>query len=57
MNYENLNKVIEYIELNLLYDIEYKELAKIVGLSEYSLQRIFVFLTDMSLADILEKEG
>ena len=50
MNYENLNKVIEYIELNLLYDIEYKELAKIVGLSEYSLQRIFVFLTDMSLA-------
>ena len=44
MNYENLNKVIEYIELNLLYDIEYKELAKIVGLSEYSLQeniRIF----------------
>lgn len=55
MNYENLNKVIEYIELNLLYDIEYRELAKIVGLSEYSLQRIFVFLTDMSLAEYIRK--
>lgn len=41
MNYDLLNNMIDYIEENLTEDIKYKDLAKIVGVSEYSLQRIF----------------
>lgn len=43
MNYDLLNNMIDYIEENLTEDIKYKDLAKIVGVSEYSLQRIFMF--------------
>lgn len=55
MNNEYLNKMIEYIEDNLCEDINYKDLAKIVGISEYSLQRIFIFLTNLSLAEYIRK--
>ena len=41
MNFEYLNKMIQYIEKNLTEEIDYKKLAQIVGVSEYSLQRIF----------------
>ena len=49
MNYEYLNNMIKYIEENLTQDIEYKKLSQIVGVSEYSLQRIFIFLTNISI--------
>lgn len=55
MNYEYLNHMIKYIEENLTENIEYKALAKIVGVSEYNLQRIFVFLTNMSLSEYIRK--
>lgn len=55
MNYEYLNKMIQYIEEHLTEKIEYRELAKIVGVSEYSLQRIFVFLANISLAEYIRK--
>ena len=55
MNYENLNKMIQHIEDNLTEKIEYKKLAKIVGVSEYSLQRIFVFLANISLSEYIRK--
>ena len=55
MNYEYLNKMIQYIEEHLTEKIEYRELAKIVGVSEYSLQRIFIFLTNISLAEYIRK--
>ena len=55
MNYEYLNKMIQYIEEHLTEKIEYKELAKLVGVSEYSLQRIFMFLTNVSLAEYIRK--
>lgn len=44
MNYTYLNEMISYIEEHLTEMIEYKTLAKIVGISEYSLQRIFIFI-------------
>lgn len=53
--YENLNKVIDTIEENLTNKIEYKELAKIVGTSAYTLQRIFAFLTGITLTDYIRK--
>lgn len=53
--YESLNKVIDVIEENLGNKIEYKELAKIVGTSSYTLQRIFVFLTGITLTEYIRK--
>lgn len=55
MNYDLLNNMVDYIEENLNENIEYKELAKIVGISEYNLQRIFVFLTNMSISEYIRK--
>ena len=55
MNFEYLNEMINYIEENITEKIEYKELARIVGVSEYSLQRIFIFLTSMSLSEYIRK--
>lgn len=55
MNFEYLNKMVQYIENNLVEDINYNELSKIVGVSEYSLQRIFMFLTNISLAEYIRK--
>ena len=55
MNYDLLNNMIDYIEENLTEDIKYKDLAKIVGVSEYSLQRIFKFLVGISLSEYIRK--
>lgn len=53
--YESLNKVIDEIENNLTEKIDYKNLAKIVGTSSYTLQRIFVFLTGITLTEYIRK--
>ena len=53
MNYSLLNKMIDYIEDNLEEDIEYNKLAKIVGVSLYSLERIFIFITNISIAEYI----
>lgn len=53
--YENLNKVINKIEENLTKQIQYKELAKIVGTSSYTLQRVFAFLTGITLTEYIRK--
>ena len=53
--YDNLNKVIDKIEENLTEKIDYKDLAKIVGTSSYTLQRIFAFLTGITLTEYIRK--
>ena len=53
--YESLNKVVDKIEEDLAKDINYKQLAKIVGTSSYTLQRIFVFLTGITLTEYIRK--
>lgn len=53
--YDNLNKVIDKIEEDLTQKIEYKDLAKIIGTSSYTLQRIFVFLTGITLTEYIRK--
>ena len=53
--YEELNRVIDKIEENLTEDIDYRDLAKIVGTSSYTLQRIFVFLTGITLTEYIRK--
>jgi len=53
--YENLNNVINKIEEKITTKIEYKELAKIIGTSSYTLQRIFAFLTGITLTEYIRK--
>ena len=53
--YESLNNVINEIEENLTEKIEYKDLAKIIGTSSYTLQRIFAFLTGITLTEYIRK--
>lgn len=55
INYDNLNKMIKYIEDNLENDIYMNNLAKIVGISANSLQRIFTFMTGVSIAEYIKK--
>lgn len=52
---EVLNQIIGEIENNLEKEVDYKKLASIAGVSEYSLQRIFVFLTNMSISEYVRK--
>lgn len=53
--YDNLNNIINKIEENLSNKIEYKELAKMIGTTAYTLQRIFVFLTGITLTEYIRK--
>lgn len=53
--YESLNKVVKTIEENLDKKISYEELAKIIGTSSYTLQRIFSFLTGITLTEYIRK--
>lgn len=53
--YESLNKVVKKIENNLENEISYEELAKIIGTSSYTLQRIFAFLTGITLTEYIRK--
>lgn len=53
--YDQLNKVIDEIEMKLTEEINYKDLAKIIGTSSYTLQRIFAFLTGITLTEYIRK--
>ena len=48
-------KLIKYIEANLTEKIHYNELSKILAVSEQSMQRIFIFITNMSLSEYIRK--
>lgn len=53
--YDSLNKVVKTIENNLENEISYEDLAKIIGTSSYTLQRIFAFLTGITLTEYIRK--
>lgn len=55
INYNNLNNMVKYIEDNLIDEINMNRLAKIVGISENSLKRIFVFMTGMTITEYIKK--
>lgn len=50
-----LNNLIEYIEQNLDSEIEYKTLAEILCVNEYTLHRVFYFITNISLSEYIRK--
>ena len=53
--YKNLNEVIEYIETHIESDINYNDLAKIVGVNEYTFLRVFNLIADISVAEYIRK--
>lgn len=53
--YAALNQMIEYIENHLEERIEYKNLAKFLGVNEYTLRRLFSLLCDTSLSEYIRK--
>lgn len=52
---EKFNDLIEYIEENLLEEISYKKLSQILGVNEYTMHRIFLFVTNYNLAEYIRK--
>jgi AraC family transcriptional regulator len=54
-NIERFDELIKYIEMHLTEEIDYNELAKILAVSEQSMQRIFIFITNMSLSEYIRK--
>lgn len=53
--YHNINKMIEYIEKHLDDNIEYSELAKILGVNEYTMKVLFNFICNITLAEYIRK--
>jgi len=50
-----MNEAIGYIEDNLTNDINFKEVAKIAFCSEYHFQRMFSFLTGVTLSEYIRR--
>lgn len=55
MNFDHLNKMISYIENNLDNEIDFNELSKITNTNIFILERIFMFLTNMSITEYIKK--
>jgi len=53
--YKALNELTEYIDNHLEEKIDYKKLARILGVNTYTMQRIFSLLTNITLADYIRK--
>ncbi len=51
--YVELNKVIEYVENHLQDQIDYKELSKMLGVNEYTFQRIFSLLSNVTVTEYI----
>ena len=55
MNYEYLNKMIKYIEDNLGNEIDLDYLSTITNINLFILERIFMFLTNMTIIEYIKK--
>lgn len=52
---EKFNNLIMYIENNIYEEISYKKLAKILNVNEYTMHRIFLFVTNYTVAEYIRK--
>ena len=55
MNFDCLNKMIKYIEDNLDCQINLDTLSKITNTNLFILERIFMFLTNMTINEYIKK--
>lgn len=51
--YRSLNEVIEYIENHLEEEIVYNDLARIVGVNEYTFLRVFDLIANISVSEYI----
>lgn len=51
--YTKLNEIIEYIEQHLEEKIEYKEISKMIGINEYTFQKIFLIISNISFSEYI----
>ena len=51
--YKVLNEITKYIDDNLEEEINYDNLAKMMGVNVYTLHRIFSLLTNISLSEYI----
>jgi len=52
---DSMNRAMDYIELHLTDKIEYEQLAKIVCCSVYHFQRMFSFMSGVSLSEYIRR--
>ena len=52
---ERMNRAVDYIESNLTGEIELSEAARMACCSSYQFQRMFAFITDVSLAEYIRR--
>lgn len=52
---KNLSKAIDYIENNLLEEISYDDVAKIMCCSTYYFQRLFTYVSGVSLSEYIRR--
>ncbi len=55
MNFDSLNKMILYIEHHLDSVIDFNQLSKITNTNIFILERIFTFLTNMTITEYIKK--
>ena len=51
--YHLLNEMLDYIETHLEEKIEFKQLAKITATNQYTLERLFRLLTNITLTEYI----
>jgi AraC family transcriptional regulator len=52
---KRMNAAINYIEDNIICDIDYKQIAKIACCPNYHFQRMFVFVTEIPLSEYIRR--
>ena len=52
---KRFDELIEYIETNICEEIDYNRLAMILGTNEYTMHRIFAFVTNYNVAEYIRK--
>lgn len=52
---ERMNRAMDYIEANLTEEIELSEAARMACCSSYQFQRMFSFITDVTLAEYIRR--
>ena len=53
--YKSLNEITEYIDNNLEEKINYDDLARMLGVNTYTLQRLFTMIAGLSLSEYIRK--
>ena len=51
--YIKLNEIIEYTENHLEEKIEYKDISKMIGMNEYTFQKIFLIISNISFSEYI----